>query len=385
VRRADAPVIVVGAGPAGLSSAGALVHAGVDPVVLEQDDEIGARWANRYDRLHLHTVRRFSGLAHYPLPRHLPRYVSKDDFAAYLRDYAARFALDVRLGEAVTGVRPTAGAWEVMTPTGVWTAQAVVLATGFHDRPVVPAWPGRDEYEGLLFHAADYRSAGTLAGRSVLVVGIGNSGAEIAAELAEAAPVTIAVRRPPPITKRELLGIPVHVLGVALAGLPPGAVDAVGSRLRRLTTGDLSAHGLGAPAWTPFTARRPPLIDVGFLEQLKRGRIAVRPAVERLTQEGVAFADGRAERFDAVVAATGYRSGLPELLDGDGVLDDRGRPRTVDGLRVASHPGLYASGFRDSIRGALFEIARDSRRLAPMIAAALAGTGTESSRAPGRP
>ena len=92
-------VVVVGAGPAGLSTAGALERLGVRCVVLERDAEIGSRWTNRYSRLRLHTVRRFSGLAHYPLPRELPRYVTKDEFAAYLRDYATRLGLDVHVGQ----------------------------------------------------------------------------------------------------------------------------------------------------------------------------------------------------------------------------------------------------------------------------------------------
>src|ERR1700693_919476 len=93
----EAPVVVVGAGPAGLSAAAALKKRGLDAVLFDQDDRIGARWLRRYERLHLHTVRRFSGLAHHPMPSRYPRYVSKDLFARYLRDYAEHFGLDVRL------------------------------------------------------------------------------------------------------------------------------------------------------------------------------------------------------------------------------------------------------------------------------------------------
>jgi cation diffusion facilitator CzcD-associated flavoprotein CzcO len=136
---ADADVLVVGAGPAGLSTAGALTHLGVSCLVLERDAEIGARWASRYDRLRLHTTRRLSGLAHHPLPRGLPRYVTKDDFAAYLRDYAARLELDVRIGQSVRSVRRQDGGWTVETGERVWRARVVVLATGRHDRPFDPA------------------------------------------------------------------------------------------------------------------------------------------------------------------------------------------------------------------------------------------------------
>jgi cation diffusion facilitator CzcD-associated flavoprotein CzcO len=115
------------------STAGALERLGVSCVVLERDTEIGARWANRYDRLRLHTVRRFSGLAHYPIPGRLPRYVTKDDFAAYLHDYVVRLGLDVHLAEEVTRVRPVPEGWVVETEERVWRAPVVVLATGRHD------------------------------------------------------------------------------------------------------------------------------------------------------------------------------------------------------------------------------------------------------------
>src|SRR3954453_5138792 len=99
-----APVVVVGGGAAGLSPAGALAWRGIEAVVLEQDAQIGGTWARRYDRLHLHTVRGFSGLPHYGIPRGYPAYLSRDQFVAYLREYADHFALQVMAGCEVSRI-----------------------------------------------------------------------------------------------------------------------------------------------------------------------------------------------------------------------------------------------------------------------------------------
>jgi putative flavoprotein involved in K+ transport len=381
----EAPVIVVGAGPAGLSAAGALKRRGVDAVLLDRDDRIGARWLRRYERLHLHTVRRFSGLAHHPMPSRYPRYVSKDLFARYLGDYAEHFGLDVRLGHTVQQVRPgRAGvAWAVETDHGPWEARVVIVATGHYNDPLVPAWPGMHSFGGTIVHSGEYRSGGDFTGRSVLVVGIGNSGAEIAADLIEqgAARVTIAVRTSPPIMPRDLFGVlPVQLLGIALTPLPaPRLIDSVGAAMRRVAVGDLSRYGLGKAEWGPFTARRPAVIDVGFLRELKARRIEVRPAVAGLTANGAVFSDGREEPFDAIVAATGFGTGLSRLLDLPDAVGENGRPRYRSGRRTP-HPGLYFIGFDETTRGVLFEANRDSKRLAGAVERDLtvSGGGTSS-------
>jgi putative flavoprotein involved in K+ transport len=365
----EVSIVVVGAGAAGLSAAAMLERRGHDVVVLEQDERIGGRWAGRYDRLHLHTVRRFSGLPDRPLPRRLPRYVSKDDYAEYLADYAAAFGLDVRCGVRVERISPADGHWLVRTAGGDYDAAVVIVATGKHNQKRMPDWRGVNDFAGELVHSADYRSGRQYAGRRALVVGIGNSGAEIASELVDenAASVAIAVRTPPPIARREIAGIPVQLFGIALEPLPPKLVDRVGAVLRRIGTGDLRRYGLGREAWGPFQARRPPLIDVGFLAALKRGAIAVKPAVTAFTRTGVTFADGTEEPYDVVVAATGFDTALEELLDVPDLLDEHGLPTG------AAYDGLYFAGFRESPRGALYETNRDARRLADEVSRYLAG------------
>jgi putative flavoprotein involved in K+ transport len=370
-------VAIVGAGASGLAAAAALRRRGVDPVILDGDDRIGGTWARRYDRLCLHTARLFSALPYHPLPRELPRYVTKDDYARYLARCAERLGLRVRLGQTVQRIRPAGDGADWLLDTarnGPWQARVVVVATGKHRVPRIPRWPGMEDFGGTLVHSAHYRRGREFAGRRALVVGIGNSGAEIAVDLVEAgaARVAVAVRTPPPITARQVLGIPVQVLGILLAPLPPGPIDRVGALLRRLSNGDLRAYGLEPEAWGPFTARRPPVIDAGFVAELKAGRIAVRPGIDRFTEDGVTFTDGRPEPFDVVVAATGFATGLDRLLAVPGVLDDRALPRQAAG-GGSPHPGLFFIGFDETPRGGLFEANREARRLARCVEHYLGG------------
>jgi cation diffusion facilitator CzcD-associated flavoprotein CzcO len=339
-------------------------------VALEQDDQIGGSWARRYERLHLHTIRAFSGLAHLGIPHEYPQYVTKDQFARYLQYYAATLGLDVRLGTTVHRVAPDGDSWRIETSASSLLARVVIFATGRYREPVVPTWSGRDQFHGRLLHSSEYRSGADFARQRVLVIGVGNSGAEIAADLAEqrAAYVAIAVRTSPPIMPRDLFGIvPAQVLGLLFTPIPaPRALDRGGAVLRRLGTGDLTQYGLAREAWGPFTGRRPALIDVGFVGELKAGRITVRPGIERFTQTGVVFADGRAEPFDAIVAATGYRTALDSVLALRAAIAADGRPRFRSG-RATPFPGLYFIGYDETTRGVLYESNRDSRKLATLV------------------
>jgi cation diffusion facilitator CzcD-associated flavoprotein CzcO len=359
----DADVLIVGAGASGLGVGIALARRGIRAVLLDRDSEIGGTWARRYDRLHLHTVRRFSGLPYLPVPRTLPRYIPTKSYARYLAESARQLRLDVHLDHPVRRVRREAGGWVVETDRE-WRARVVVIAMGRENVPRMPDWPGSRDFRGRLLHSHAYSNGSLAAGKRALVIGIGNSGAEIAADLVEcgAAQVSIAVRTPPPITSREIAGIPVQLLGMFFAPFPPAFVDRLGLALRRIGTGDLRPYGLGEEQWGPFTARRPPVIDVGFLAHLKAGRIAVRPNVARFTRGGVVFVDGAEAHADVVVAATGYSTGLTDVIDMPGTLDSRGFP-----LAQSPAPALYFAGYAESPRGQLCESARAAPRLARRI------------------
>ena len=365
-------IVIVGGGPAGLSTAGALKSIGLEAVILDQDDRIGGSWSRRYERLHLHTVRPFSGLAGYPIPRNFPKYLSKDQYAQYLLDYAGHFDLKYFLNSPVRKIRASTDGEPhnliLETDSEHWRSQVVVVATGQFGVPVLPNWPGQDEYRGQVIHSVRYKTGSEFTGLRVLVIGVGNSGAEIAADLAEqgASFVALSIRTPAPIVPRDMLGTPVQVFGILLSRLPPRLADWIGYSLARIALGDLTRYGLRRPAWLPFTARRIPIIDVGLVKAVKNGRVNVRLNISRFTQTGVVFEDGQEEAFDVVVAATGFKTGLDHLLETPGLLDANGLPMYASG-QPTSQPGLFFMGFVESHRGHLYEANRASRRLATTI------------------
>ena len=171
--------IVVGAGPAGLAVAACLKQQGVNALILEQADRVGAAWHGHYERLHLHTAKGFSALPFMPFPREYPRYPSRSQVIAYLEAYTRHFQLEPRFGQRVVGARRVNGWWEVETEDGRYEASNLVIAAGYNREPNVPGWPGQEHFQGAILHSSAYRNGEMFKGQKVLVVGFGNSGGEI--------------------------------------------------------------------------------------------------------------------------------------------------------------------------------------------------------------
>ncbi|ARF74445.1 flavin-containing monooxygenase [Streptomyces sp. NPDC012600] len=378
-RTDDRPVYVIGGGPGGLATAAALRTRGVRAVVLEKADRVGASWRGHYDRLHLHTTRRWSALPGLRMPRRFGRWVGRDDLVRYLEKYTEHHELEVVTGVEVNRVDPHpdgSGDWQ-LTATGgrVLRARAVVVATGFNHTPRLPDWPGRDTFTGELLHAAEYRNPAPYADKDVLVVGIGNTGAEIAADLAEggASRVRIAVRTAPHIVRRSTAGWPAQATGVLVRRLPVWLVDRLGAVLARIAVPDLSAQGLPRPEKGLYSRVREgaiPVQDVGLIDAVRTGRVVPVAAVASFDQDAVVLADGTRIAPDTVIAATGYTRALEPLLGHLDVLDARGRP-VVHGARSPKQaPGLYFTGFTNPISGMLRELALDAGKIAKRVARA---------------
>ncbi|MEU7583837.1 NAD(P)/FAD-dependent oxidoreductase [Streptomyces sp. NPDC041068] len=374
--RQDRPVYVIGGGPGGLATAAALRARGVRAVVLEKSERVGASWRGHYDRLHLHTTRRLSALPGLPIPRSFGRWVSRDDVVRYLEKYAEHHRLDIVTGVEVTGLERAAdGTGWLLHATGgrELTGSAVVIATGYNHTPHLPDWPGRDTWSGELLHAGDYRNAKPYAGKDVLVVGVGNTGAEIAVDLVEggAARVRLAVRTAPHIVRRSTAGWPAQLSGILCRRLPVALSDRLAGPVTRLSVPDLSAQGLPRPDTGLFSRAAQgaiPVQDVGLIDAVRKGRVEPVATVESFEDGKIVLADGSRIGPDTVIAATGYRRALENLVGDLDILDPRGRPKTHGRRTSKQTPGLYFTGFTNPISGMLRELARDAERIAKAIA-----------------
>src|SRR2546427_2584648 len=214
-------VLVLGGGPAGLATSQQLSQQRVPHRVLERGDDVGYTWANLYDSLTLHTGKHMSGLPDMPLPRSAPLFVPREEFLQYLRRYARAFDLPLDTGRDVERMTRTDGTWTVSTSRGVLAARVVVVATGIVANPKAPHFAGQDGFAGRIAHSVAYRRPDGYAGRRVLVVGVGNSGAEIASEIARAGgKVTIAVRSGANVVPLTLAGLPIQYVAYWVRKLP---------------------------------------------------------------------------------------------------------------------------------------------------------------------
>jgi putative flavoprotein involved in K+ transport len=370
-RHPRAEALVLGAGAAGLAAAAALRSAGVEAIVLEQADQVGASWRTRYDGLRLNTPGWMSTQPGYRASvRRYGEYPSRDAWIQYLEDYVAHHRIDVRFCTRVRNVAPAEGGWRVDTDGGELDARFVVIATGFDREPNLPDWPGRDGFTGELIHSSSYRNPDPYRDRDVLVIGPNITGSEVAHFLSRGGVgrVRVSCRTPPNVMRRKYLGIPVQLNGVALQHLPPRVADEIIWRSQRLFFGNLERYGLPrSPLGVATTLRRrqqAPVFDDGFVAGVKAGRIEIVAAVEGFDGPDVLLADGTRIHPHAVIAATGYRRGLQDLVGHLGVLDEDGVPLVSGGKEHPSAPGLFFNGYRSELSGQLRLMRPDARAIA---------------------
>lgn len=372
---------MIGAGSAGLGTAAELGRRGIRALVLERSSAVGASWRGRYEGLRLNNDRWTARLPRARIPAQAGRWPAREEFIAYLDRYAESNRLDIRLGVDVERIDRDGEVWRLQTSNGPLRAPAVVVATG-HDRcPYLPDWPGTAGFAGRLLHAFEFQNAAAFCDRDVLIVGIGTSATEIAVRLpgGGARRVRVAVRTPPNLMPSEFLGLPITVFARLFERMPARLVDWLGRIVIWLEIGDRRKYGLEPAPYGVGTELAikgmGPVIDRGFLDAVEAGQVELVSSLEGFEAGEVRLADGSRISPDVVIAATGYRSGLEELVGHLGVLTPSGEPAAIGAHTHPATPGLYFNGYRLPLSGELSGIRRDARRIARAIAAGKSGGG----------
>jgi len=376
-RQSKPDVVVIGAGPSGLAVARELRHRhGISALVIDKAAAPAVSWRNRYDNFRLNTTGFLSHLPGQRIPLTAGRWPTKEDMVRYFDRYVRQQDITLALGCEVNRIDRSANGWLVGTSSGEIRTPAVVLATGKYGTPVVPPWPGLNQFTGELVHSGDFRNAWPFAGRDVLVVGAGNSAADIAVQLAEdgGRKVLLAVRTPPHLVRRAIGTVPSDIFLELLARVPARVVDPVIAQLNRLLFGDLSVYGfhrppLGLKATVEQRGRIPTLADE-LVAAVRSGRVEVVAAVSAVESNRVILDDGTAVKPEVIVAATGFSTDLNDLVGHLGVLDEDGDPRGG----FASHlgDGMFAIGYGIPPNGPLRAIRLAATPLAGQVAAYLA-------------
>lgn len=367
----ETDAIIIGAGAAGLAVSACLTQAGIPNLILEQSNKVGATWRKHYDRLHLHTDKKNSGLPFLPMPKGLPRYPSRDQVVEYLENYAHDLDLDIRFDQQVTSAQRFDGQWQVQTESSLHTAPNLVVACGYSRHPLIPEWPGKDTFPGKIIHSSEYKNGAEYKGKNVLVIGFGNSGGEIAIDLHEhGAKSNVSVRSAVNVIPKEIVGIPFLYFAIPQNNLPAWLADAINAPIVSMLIGDIRKYGLRKLPYGPVAQTRKdnqiPLIDIGTMKLIREGHITVYQGVEAFSGNRIKFEGGKEAEFDAVVLATGYRPRVHDFLkDATSAFDEEGTPTSTG--KESPVPGLYFCGYYVSPTGMLREIAIEAKKISSLI------------------
>lgn len=357
-------IAIVGAGAAGLAVAQALQVHGIDSTLLE-GESVGHVWRRHYDRLHLHTLKQVSGLPGMDMPDDFPAFPSGSQVSDYLGSYRERFQLDVRTGVTVQGAHWGGSAWQLDTTNGSIDADIVVAATGIWSTPWQPDINGLDQFGGQVIHSSEYKNPTSVEGDQVLVIGVGNSGSEIAVELANAGlDVAVSVRSGALFVPRPTSIAVSRASAYLLRTLPPHLANMALRAVRR----DHADIGLPLPPTCPIDTY--PVVGYELPDAVRAGNIVTVPEVTSVQTDRAIFADRNERVVDSIVLATGFRPTLAWL--GPDVIELRadGTPVVDAANRSLRNRALYCIGFDyPNTEGWLQAIGRVARGTAIAIAA----------------
>ncbi len=362
--------IIIGAGAAGLSTAALLEKEKVPFVLLERDGAVGSSWRRHYDRLHLHTVKTYSHFPMLPFPSSFPKYVPRESLISYMEWYAEKFHINPIFHSPVSKIEKEEKGWKVTTKGSEYHSENVVVATGYNHTPHIPDWKGFQDYKGEVSHSREYKNGENYRGKKVLVVGAGNTGAEVALDLYEyGAKPTICIRGPLRVVPRELFGVPMQISALLLNNLPLNIADQISQFLLYVSVPDLSEFGIKTPEYGSLRQvkeeEKIPLIDIGTVDLIRKRIIQVVPGISEFLENSVRFENGVQEEFESVILCTGYKPFLHTFFPPHySLFDKKGYPLKKG---EEMEKGLYFAGFNNHITGFLHYIGIEAEKISEHI------------------
>jgi hypothetical protein len=369
-------ICVIGAGPCGLTALKNLLQAGCRNVVCyEENSSIGGNWAFTDDprRISVHectriiSSRRMSSFDDFPMPKDYPDFPSHRQMLAYFTDYARAFRLEphIRLGSHVEQCAlGDDGRWTVrVSANGETTVEpfdSLLVCSGHHREAFAPAYPGT--FTGKIVHSSTYKRPDAFRGQRVLVVGAGNSAADIAVDVARlASRAALSMREGVYFVPQLMFGRPIDLVYTFWTSKIPKPLLQSALRLwLRLAIGRWEDYGLETPPNAPL--EKPPTLNSGVLEALRNGRLVARRGIERYNGHAVHFTDGTQEEFDALIMGTGFRTSFPFLPEPIAYWDMAKTPPLCLKMMHPTIPSLFFIGLFQPV-GCIWRLADYQARI----------------------
>ena len=363
--------LIIGASAAGLASAACLQKEGIEFIILEKYPQSATGWRNHYDRLHLHTSKKWSGLPFKNFDDSIPRYPSRLDVVDYLDNYARDLNIHPVFNTEVFSVKKSEDNWITETNNGTYKSSNVIVATGLNHKIKPPEFKGMSSFKGKVIHSSQYKNGAAFAGKNVLIVGFGNSGCEQAICLHEYGAIpSMSVRSAVNVLPRDIFGFPVLELGKLTSIFPPRLADKINAPLIRMLVGDIRKLGLRKSTYGPREQiekqKRIPLLDIGTIKLIRQGHIKLYGDIVKIEGSRIYFEGNKEQDFDAIILATGYQHNLESFLNlNNDRMDDLNN--AISKQSYFGKDGLYFCGFYVSPMGMLREIGIEARKIAKDI------------------
>ncbi|MDX1587306.1 MAG: NAD(P)-binding domain-containing protein [Oleiphilaceae bacterium] len=349
---------VIGAGPMGLATARNLDRHGIDFTGFELNEDVGGLWdidnphSTVYDSAHLISSKRMTEFSEFPMDDSVADYPHHAQLRQYFRDYAAHFDLyrHYHFNSRVLNCEPTdegwAVTWEKDGQTRTDTFEGVLIANGTLHCPNRPSLPG--DFAGRVMHSSEYRDPSVFAGQRVLIVGCGNSGADIAVDAVHhARSVDLSVRRGYYFLPKYLRGRPIDTIGGKLK-LPRPLKQKLDAALIRQVVGKPSDYGLPDPDYRLYESH--PVMNSLILHHLGHGDIHARKDITQVDGHRVTFSDGSRGEYDLILQATGYKLDYP-FIDREHLNwpNDAGAPQLYLNALHPRYDNLFMMGMIEAI------------------------------------